>query len=135
MHGKIIVFGGDGFCGWPTALHLSNQGYEVTIVDNLVRRKIDIELECNSLTPISPISKRIQRWKELTGKKIRFELIDVAKHYHRILTLFKEIKPMAVIHFAEQRAAPFSMKSAYHKRYTVNNNLNATHNILCAIVE
>ena len=106
MRGKIIIFGGDGFCGWPTALHLSNQGYEVTIVDNLVRRKIDIELECNSLTPISPISKRIQSWKELTGKKIRFDLIDVAKHYHRILTLFKEIKPMAVIHFAEQRAAP-----------------------------
>ncbi len=135
MKKSVIVFGGDGFCGWPTALYLSKNGYDVTIVDNLVRRKIDIELECSSLTPIQPISKRLQCWEEITGKKIHFKFIDVSEHYHRILTLFKEIKPMAVIHFAEQRAAPYSMKSAYHKRYTVNNNLSATHNILCAIVE
>lgn len=127
--------GGDGFCGWPTSIGLSESGYEVVIVDNLVRRKIDIELGCDSLTPIRPIRTRIQAWKELTGKEIRFEYIDVADHYHRIYSLFKEIKPIAVIHFAEQRAAPFSMKSSFHKRYTVNNNLNATHNILCAIVE
>lgn len=132
---KIVVFGGDGFCGWPTSLGLSKAGYDVIIVDNLVRRKIDIELGCDSLTPIQPIEKRIQAWKELTRKSIRFEYIDVSEHYHRIYSLLKEEKPMAVIHFAEQRAAPFSMKSAYHKRYTVNNNLNATHNILCAIVE
>ena len=135
MNKRVVVFGGDGFCGWPTSLGLSIAGYEVIIVDNLVRRKTDIELECNSLTPIQPISKRLACWKELTGRDIRFELIDVDKHYHRILTLFKEVKPMAVIHFAEQRAAPYSMKSPYHKRYTVNNNINATHNILCAIVE
>ena len=132
---KIIIFGGDGFCGWPTSLGLSKAGYDVIIVDNLVRRKIDVELECESLTPISPIHTRLQAWKELTGKEIRFEFIDVSDHYHRIYSLLKEAKPMAVIHFAEQRAAPYSMKSPFHKRYTVNNNLNATHNILCAIVE
>lgn len=135
MDKKVIIFGGDGFCGWPTALYLSKCGYDITIVDNLVRRKIDIELECNSLTPITPISKRIECWKAITGNQIHFELIDVSTHYHRVLSLLKELKPMAVIHFAEQRAAPYSMKSAFHKRYTVNNNLNATHNILCAIVE
>ena len=135
MNKNIIVFGGDGFCGWPTSLGLSNAGYDITIVDNLVRRKIDVELEIESLTPISPINTRLKAWKELTGKEIRFEYIDVAEHYHRIYSLLKELKPLAVIHFAEQRAAPYSMKSAYHKRYTVNNNLNATHNILCAIVE
>lgn len=135
MKKTVVVFGGDGFCGWPTSLGLSNAGYDVIIVDNLIRRKIDIELECNSLTPIRPIGRRLQCWKEVTGKQIRFELIDVSRHYHRILSLFKEVKPVAVIHFAEQRAAPYSMKSAFHKRYTVNNNLNATHNILCAIVE
>jgi UDP-sulfoquinovose synthase len=132
---NIIVFGGDGFCGWPTSLGLSNAGYNVIIVDNLIRRKIDIELECDSLTPIQPINIRLKAWKDLTGKTIRFEYIDVANHYHRILTLFKELKPKAVIHFAEQRAAPYSMKSPYHKRYTVNNNINTTNNILCAIVE
>lgn len=131
----IIVFGGDGFCGWPTSLGLSQAGYNVVIVDNLVRRYTDVELECDSLTPIQPIGTRVKVWKELTGNKIRFEYIDVSEHYHRILTLFKELKPRAVIHFAEQRAAPYSMKSAFHKRYTVNNNINATNNILCAIVE
>lgn len=135
MKNKVIIFGGDGFCGWPTSLGLSNAGYDVIIVDNLVRRKTDIELECRSLTPIQPIKKRLACWKELTGNDIRFELIDVSRHYYRLLTLLQEEKPIAVIHFAEQRAAPFSMKSPYHKRYTVNNNLAATHNILCAIVE
>lgn len=135
MNKNIIVFGGDGFCGWPTSLGLSKAGYEVAIVDNLVRRKIDVELGADSLTPIMHIRNRIEAWRDITGKEIRFEYIDVAEHYHRILSLLKEMKPMAVIHFAEQRAAPYSMKSSYHKRYTVNNNLNATHNILCAIVE
>ncbi|PKN65122.1 MAG: NAD-dependent dehydratase [Deltaproteobacteria bacterium HGW-Deltaproteobacteria-15] len=135
MEKSIIVFGGDGFCGWPTSLGLSKSGYDVTIVDNLSRRKIDLELECESLTPIRPISTRLQAWKALTGKDIKFVYIDAAEHYHRVLSLIKEVKPMAIIHFAEQRAAPYSMKSAFHKRYTVDNNLNATHNILCAIVE
>lgn len=135
MNNTIIIFGGDGFCGWPTSLGLSKAGYNVIIVDNLVRRKTDIELECDSLTPIRPIHSRIQAWKDLAGRDIQFKYMDVADHYHRILSLFKETKPMAVIHFAEQRAAPYSMRSPYHKRFTVNNNLNATHNILCAIVE
>jgi len=135
MKETIIIFGGDGFCGWPTALGLSKAGYDIIIVDNLVRRNIDIELECGSLTAIQPIGTRLKAWKELTGNDIKFEYMDVAEHYHRVLVLFKEIKPRAVIHFAEQRSAPYSMKSPYHKRYTVNNNINASNNILCAIVE
>lgn len=135
MNNNIIVFGGDGFCGWPTSLFLSRLGYNVTIVDNLARRKMDIELECNSLTPIKYIHTRLNVWKDLTGKNIDFVYLDVSDHYHRILDLFKQLKPRAVIHFAEQRAAPYSMKSPFHKRYTVNNNINATNNILCAIVE
>ncbi|MFC1488224.1 NAD-dependent epimerase/dehydratase family protein [Thermodesulfobacteriota bacterium] len=135
MNKRILVIGGDGFCGWPTSLGLSNAGYDVTIVDNLSRRKIDIELECESLTPIQSINIRLKTWKSLTGKNIQFEYINVAKHYHRLLSLIQKIQPKAIIHFAEQRAAPYSMKSSYHKRYTVNNNLNATHNILCATVE
>jgi len=132
---RVIIFGGDGFCGWPTSLFLSKHGYDVTIVDNLSRRNIDNELEAYSLTPIQPIGTRLRAWKELTGKKIDFININVAENYHRLLTLLQERQPAAVVHFAEQRAAPYSMKSSYHKRYTVNNNINATHNILCAIVE
>jgi UDP-sulfoquinovose synthase len=132
---KVIVLGGDGFCGWPTSLYLSRRGHDIIIVDNLSRRKIDVELEVESLTPIRPMGKRRRVWKEITGAEIPFHEFDVSKNYHRVLTLIKEQKPDVIIHFAEQRAAPYSMKSPRHKRYTVDNNLNATHNVLCAIVE
>lgn len=135
MRKKVIILGGDGFCGWPTALKLSKEGYEVTILDNLSRRKIDIELECESLTPIQPVHKRIDKWKELTGETIDFLYMDIAKEYDKLLGTLKEIRPDVIVHFAEQRAAPYSMKSSSHKRYTVDNNMNATNNILCAIVE
>ena len=132
---KVIILGGDGFCGWPTSLHLSNKGLEVIIVDNLSRRNIDNELEVSSLTPISPIGQRLKTWREHTGKEIKFYNIDIAQEYDRLLNLILAEKPDAIVHFAEQRAAPYSMKSSRHKRYTVNNNLNATNNLLCAIVE
>lgn len=132
---KVFVLGGDGFCGWPTSLHLSGLGHQITIIDNLSRRNIDNELEAGSLTPIRPMGTRLKAWREERGRAITFYNLDIAQNYHRFLTLIQTEQPDAVIHFAEQRAAPYSMKSAYHKRYTVNNNLNATHNVLCAIVE
>ena len=132
---KILVLGGDGFCGWPTSLYLSNSGYDVHIVDNLSRRNIDNELCSNSLTPIKNIRKRIQTWKEVTGNSISFSNISLDKEYDKFLALLKVVKPRAVVHFAEQRSAPYSMKSPKNKMYTVNNNLNATNNVLCGIVE
>ncbi len=127
--------GGDGFCGWPTALHLSNIGHDIIIVDNLSRRNIDNELEVSSLTPIVPIGQRLATWKSVKGKDIKFHNIDIAQEYDRLISLIMAEKPDAIVHFAEQRAAPYSMKTPKHKRYTVDNNLNATHNTLCAIVE
>jgi len=132
---KIIVLGGDGFCGWPTSLHLSNLNHEILILDNLSRRKIDIELGVTSLTPIKSIYERLDAWKEITGKKILFENCDISKQYNKLLSIIKEYSPDAIIHFAEQRAAPYSMKGSSGKRYTVNNNLNATNNLLAAVVE
>ena len=132
---KILILGGDGFCGWPTSLHLSAAGHDVIIVDSLARRNIDNELETSSLTPIQPIGARVAAWREVSGRTIEFHKFDVAENYHRLLTLIVETKPDAVVHFAEQRAAPYSMKSSFHKRYTVNNNLNATNNLLAAVVE
>jgi len=132
---KVIVLGGDGFVGWPTSLHLSEKGHEVIIVDNLSRRNIDNELECESLTPIQPMSVRLAAWKAVSGKTIRFVRLDVALEYDELVQLFIDERPDTVIHFAEQRAAPYSMKSSKHKRYTVNNNVNATNNILCAIID
>jgi UDP-sulfoquinovose synthase len=135
MDERIIVLGGDGFCGWPTSLGLSRAGFDVTIVDNLSRRKIDVELECNSLTPIQPMSGRLEAWREVTGRRIDFVHMDAALEYDRLLSLIRTLRPRAIVHFAEQRAAPYSMKSPTHKRYTVGNNLTVTHNTLCAIVE
>ncbi len=132
---RVVVLGGDGFCGWPTALHLSALGHEVAIVDNLSRRNIDIELECESLTPIRPVGERLRAWREVSGRAVTFHNFNVARNYQRLLDLLKDWRPQAVVHFAEQRAAPYSMKSSYHKRYTVDNNLNATNNLLAAVVE
>ncbi|QUS58980.1 NAD-dependent epimerase/dehydratase family protein [Pseudovibrio brasiliensis] len=130
-----MVLGGDGFCGWPTSLLFSSLGHDVIIVDNLSHRKIDVELEVTSLTPIQPISERLATWEELTGKSIRFANITLGVDYDRFLQLLRTEKPDAIIHFAEQRAAPYSMKSSWHRRYTVSNNLNATNDVLSAIVE
>jgi UDP-sulfoquinovose synthase len=131
---KVLVLGGDGFCGWPTSLHLSDAGHDVTIVDNLSRREIDIELEVESLTPIRPMGERLRVWKELTGKEIGFVNLDLAEEYERFEGLLRELSPDAIVHFAEQRAAPYSMRNSIAKRYTVDNNVRATHNVLVAIV-
>jgi UDP-sulfoquinovose synthase len=132
---RVLILGGDGFCGWPTSLHLSQRGHDILIVDNFARRNADIELEASSLTPIEPLGTRLAAWKEVSGREIGFERLNVAEDYDHLLALIKDCEPDAVVHFAEQRAAPYSMKSSWHKRYTVNNNINATHNLLAAIVE
>ncbi len=130
---KILVFGGDGFCGWPTALHLSSQGHNVIIVDNLSRRSIDSELGVQSLTPIVDIQQRIEAWKDVSGRSIAFVLLDIAREADRLNELISNSKPDAVVHFAEQRAAPYSMRGPSEKRYTVDNNVSGTHNLLVAL--
>jgi UDP-sulfoquinovose synthase len=135
MNKKVFVLGGDGFCGWPTSLYLSSQGYDVIIVDNLSRRNIDNELEVESLTPIKPMGVRLKAWEEISGKSIKFYNLDISQDYDALLNLINKIKPDSIIHFAEQRSAPYSMKSSKHKRYTVSNNLNGTNNLLAAVVE
>ena len=131
---RIAVLGGDGFIGWPTTLHFSAQGHDVAIVDNLSRRWIDTELGVQSLTPMDSIQERRRIWRETSGQALGFEHIDVATEYERFKAWLGEWRPDAVVHFAQQRAAPYSMKSDLHKTYTVNNNVNATHNLLNALV-
>lgn len=132
---KVIVLGGDGFCGWPTSLYLSDQGHDVVIVDNLSRRKIDLDLGCDSLTPISSPETRVQAWKEVSGKEIKFHNIDVAKEYDLLVQLIKEEQPDSIVHFAEQRAAPYSQKNSKTKRYTVDNNVGGSNNLCCAVID
>jgi UDP-sulfoquinovose synthase len=132
---KVLVLGGDGFCGWPTSLHLSDRGHDVTILDNLSRRNIDNELQVESLTPIRPIGERLQVWSEVSGREMSFINLDIAKEFDRLVDVLISLRPDAIVHFAEQRAAPYSMRSSKTKRYTVDNNVTGTHNLLAAVVE
>jgi len=131
---KIFVLGGDGFCGWPTALSLAKQNHEVLIVDNLSRRKIDEDLKSNSLTNIKHIGTRIDAARKL-GWDIKFWNIDIARSYGHLAKAVNELQPDAIIHFAEQRSAPYSMIGQHERRYSVDNNISATHNVLNAIVD
>jgi UDP-sulfoquinovose synthase len=143
---KAIVVGGDGFCGWPLALRLSAQGYQVLIADNLSRRRIDNELGVESLTPIASMAARLDAWKDVTkadaaklgvagGRDIHFEMVDVNAEYDRFRNIVERFRPSTIVHLGEQRAAPYSMKDERTRRYTVTNNLGATHAVLNAIVE
>ncbi len=131
---NIIVAGGDGFCGWPTALYLSKQGHTVSIIDNLVRREIDEELNSNSLTPIVSLDERVGRWEEVTGRTIKTYIGDLTDYAFLSCVLEAE-KPDAFVHFAEQRSAPYSMIDREHAVYTQTNNVTGTLNVLYGIKE
>ena len=131
---KIIVAGGDGFCGWPTALYLSDRGHDIVIVDSLVRREYDDELGSNSLTPIETLENRVKKWNEISGKDIKTYIGDL-KDYDFLSDVFKTEKPEAFVHFAEQRSAPYSMIDREHAVYTQGNNVLGNLNVLYAIKE
>ncbi|GAB2223398.1 hypothetical protein Droror1_Dr00017539 [Drosera rotundifolia] len=131
---RVMIIGGDGYCGWATALHLSNKGYEVAIVDSLVRRLFDHQLDIDSLTPISSIHNRIRRWKSLTGKTIDLHIGDICD-FEFLAESFKSFEPDAVVHFGEQRSAPYSMIDRSRAVYTQHNNVIGTLNVLFAIKE
>jgi UDP-sulfoquinovose synthase len=131
---RIVVLGGDGYCGWPTALHLSQRGHEVVIVDNFLRRLWDHEVGAMTLTPIRPLPERLAVWRRLTGKTIESYVGDVTD-YEFLGSVFKAVEPDAVVHFAEQRAAPYSMIDRQHAVFTQVNNVVGTLNVLFAIKE
>ena len=131
---KVLVIGGDGYCGWATALYLSNRGCQVGILDSLVRRYWDSQLGADTLTPIAPIQQRIQRWHDLTGKTIDLYIGDITDYGFLSKTL-RTFAPEAIVHFGEQRSAPFSMIDREHAVLTQVNNVVGTLNILYGIRE
>jgi UDP-sulfoquinovose synthase len=131
---KVMVLGGDGYCGWATALYLSAKGHDVSIVDNFVRRQWDHELGAQTLTPILPLSDRLREWSRLTGKNIDLFVGDVVD-YEFFLESMKQFEPEAIIHFAEQRSAPYSMIDRKHAVSTQVNNVVGTLNVMFAIRE
>lgn len=131
---KVLVIGGDGYCGWATALHLSNRGYEVAILDNLIRRHWDAKLGVDTLTPIAPIQKRIDYWKAKSGRLIELFIGDITDYDFLIKTL-RQFEPGAIVHFGEQRSAPYSMIDREHAVMTQVNNVVGTLNILYGMKE
>jgi UDP-sulfoquinovose synthase len=131
---RILVLGGDGYLGWPTALHLSNKGHEVGVVDSCVRRQYDLEMGVDSLVPIAQLQRRVQVWKEVSGHEIACWVGDLVDpdFTHRVV---REFRPDAIVHFAEQRSAPYSMIDQKHAVYTQHNNVVNTLNVLFAIAE
>ncbi|AFY61080.1 NAD-dependent epimerase/dehydratase family protein [Synechococcus sp. PCC 6312] len=129
---RVLVIGGDGYCGWATALHLSNRGHDVAILDSLVRRHWDAELCVETLTPIAPIQYRLQRWRDLTGKTIDLFIGDIC-NYEFLKSSMLTFQPDAVVHFGEQRSAPFSMIDREHAVLTQSNNVIGNLNLLYVI--
>jgi UDP-sulfoquinovose synthase len=131
---RILILGGDGYLGWPQALYLSSKGHEVTVFDNFMRRHFDLEHNFASLTPIHPLQERINAWKEVSGRQIECRIGDITD-YNAIASVFQEFRPEAVVHFAEQRSAPYSMIDRKHAVFTQTNNVVGTLNVLYAIKE
>jgi UDP-sulfoquinovose synthase len=131
---RVVVLGGDGYCGWATALYLSKQGHSVAIVDNFIRRQWDHELGVQTLTPIRTLAERLRVWQDLTGKPLELFVGDVTD-YDFLSSCIESYGPDAVVHFAEQRAAPYSMIDRKHAVFTQVNNVVGTLNLLYALRE
>ena len=131
---KILILGGDGYLGWPTALHLSATGHEIGVADNFARRGYDYEIGVDSLTPIETLQTRLTTWRQLTGREIATYIGDLcdADFTYRMI---REFAPEAIVHYAEQRAAPYSMVDRKHAVYTQTNNVVGNLNVLYAIAE
>jgi UDP-sulfoquinovose synthase len=131
---KVAVLGGDGYCGWATALYLARKGHSVAIVDNFARRQWDYQLGVQTLTPIRPLAERLKVWYQLTGNYIEQFTGDITD-YEFLHAAIRDFEPDAVVHFAEQRSAPYSMIDRKHAVFTQINNVEGTLNLLFALRE
>jgi UDP-sulfoquinovose synthase len=129
---RILILGGDGFCGWPTALYLSQQGHQVAILDNLSRRAWDDELRISSLTPIATLEQRVAAWQRISGKRIPLFIGDLTD-FEIVRAAFEQFAPDAIVHFGEQRSAPYSMIDRQHAVFTQVNNVVGTLHVLYAM--
>ena len=132
---RVLVLGGDGYCGWPTALRLSARGIDVSIIDNFSRRRISQELGADSLIPINTLAERCAVWASVSGRSIAHHQIDISEEFEVFVSTLADIQPDAIVHFAEQRSVPYSAMSSRTGLYTVRNNLMATTNLLMALTE
>jgi len=131
---KVLILGGDGYLGWPTAMHFAAKGHEVGVVDNFAKRAWEAELGIEPLIPIPSLPRRIRIFKEKSGHEIRSSIGDI-QDYHFIRRTLEEFQPEAIIHYGEQPSAPYSMIDVHHATYTQQNNVVGTLNVLFAMKE
>lgn len=129
---RILILGGDGYLGWPTAMHFSARGDEVVVVDNFAKRRWELEEGIEPLLPVPTLHARIKRWKEVSGRDIQLKVGDLANHRF-VYTLFEQFKPEAIVHYGEQPSAPYSMQSRETAVYTQTNNIVGNLNVLFAM--
>jgi UDP-sulfoquinovose synthase len=131
---KVVILGGDGYLGWPTAMHLAACGHEVTVVDNYLRRTIALQTRSEALISTPDLHERARIFAELSGRNIDVRVFD-CRNYRELAALFVELRPEAVVHYAEQPSAPYSMRGFEEARLTLDNNLNTTFNLIWAVLE
>ncbi len=131
---RVIILGGDGYLGWPTAMAFSRKGHDVLVIDNYLRRNLSRKHDVEPLWPVPNLLERVRLWKEVSGHAIEAQIGD-CRDYHFLAPIFKSFRPDAVIHYAEQPSAPYSMLDYEAARLTLNNNLQSTQNIAWAIHE
>jgi UDP-sulfoquinovose synthase len=130
---RILVLGGDGYLGWPTAMYFSGRGHEVAVVDNMIKRYWEAEVGVEPLIPTRPLQTRVKRWQQVSGREIKVHIGDIAENHRFIYDVIEGFKPEAVVHYAEQPSAPFSMMSRAACTHTQYNNVIGTLNVLFAI--
>lgn len=130
---RVLVLGGDGYLGWPTAMHLSNKGHEVAVVDNMLKRYWEAEIGVEPLCPVRPLPVRVKRWHELTGKTIGTYIGDIAENHRFVYKVLEDFQPEAIVHYAEQPSAPFSMMDRDKCVHTQRNNVMGTLNLMFAV--
>lgn len=131
---RVLILGGDGYLGWPTAMAFANQGHEVCVVDNYLRRSIAQQTQSEALMPNPNLNDRAAIFRSVTDYEIHVEIGDIT-NYRTLERIFQDFQPEAVVHYAEQPAAPYSMRGYEEARLTLNNNLTATLNVIWAVRE
>jgi len=131
---RVLILGGDGYLGWPTAMHLSALGHDVVVVDNYLRRDLMRNEDVEPLYPVLNLDERIRVWKDVSGRNIERYIGDLKK-WDFVSHVIQEVKPESVIHYAEQPSAPFSMLRRDAASLTINNNISVTANVIFAVRE
>ena len=129
---RVLVLGGDGYLGWPTAMHFSSAGDEVWVADNFAKRQWELEEGVEPIAPVPTLHRRVRRWKELTGKTIELRVGDLTNHRF-VYNLFQAAQPEVIIHYAEQPSAPYSMQGRTTAVLTQMGNVTGTLNVLFAL--